>query len=134
VPNQTTEYSISGSPLVVDAHLHPVRLRSMELELFGGAGLLVGGTIRIDTPGGYAEAKKAGFYFHGGAEGVVRLGPSLGFAVRGLVRRAQVNDVDLRPYFTAPSTQLYDLDFSGTAVHFGPRWYFGGSAPADPGR
>jgi hypothetical protein len=27
---------------------------------------------------------------------------------------------------------MFDVDFNGAAIHFGPRWYFGGDPPEPP--
>jgi hypothetical protein len=124
------EFAILGSPLVVNLTGHPVSGGPVAVSVFGGAGLLVGGTVRLATPTGEVEASQTGFYVHGGAEIEGRIGPNLSFALRGLVRKTRAENIDFREV-TGDPTAVFDVDFDGAAIHFGPRWYFGGT-PAAP--
>jgi hypothetical protein len=121
-PGSGAEYSIAGTPIVLNAHVHAARLGNFGIEGFAGAGPLLGGRLRLDDEGGTLDATGAGFYWHAGGEGEVRFGPSVALFLRFLIRRTKVEDLSFENQLGDPST--YDIDFNGHAIQFGPRWYF----------
>jgi hypothetical protein len=128
------EYVMLGSPFVINVFGHPIEPGGgLDIGFFGGAGLLVGGTIRQSSASSAVEASQTGFYLHAGAEADARLGPNLAFTLRGLFRHASATGIDFRTVSGDPDA-IFDVDFNGLAIHFGPRWFFGGKSPESDNR
>ncbi len=117
-------YSIAGTPIVLDVHVHAVRVKGFGLEVFAGAGPLLGGRLRLEDSGGTLDGQSTTFYWHAGGEGEVRFGPSVALFLRFLVRQSEVKDISFEDQLGPGSTATYDIDFNGHAIQFGPRWYF----------
>ena len=121
-----SEFGIATTPLLLDVFAHPLTVQNGSLTLFGGAGALIATRLSQSFPSGAVlDGKKTGFCVMGGAEGEMRFGPNFGFFVRSLVRQAQTKDVIVDDG-SGLNPVVYDVDFDGIAVTFGPRWYFGG--------
>jgi hypothetical protein len=123
------DYEMMASPFVINLFGHPISPQhGMDFAVFGGVGLLAGGTIRQSSASNAVEAKQTGFYLHAGAEAEARVGPNLAFTLRALLRHASATGIDFRDISGDPDA-IFDIDFNGAAIHFGPRWYFGGKSP-----
>jgi hypothetical protein len=126
-PDSNSEYGIAATPLLVDVFVHPLQVDNASLTLFGSIGPLIATRLGVTfSDGSVLEGSKGGLCTQGGAEGEMRFGPNFGFFLRGLVRRAEAKEVAIDDGSGAEPT-IYDVDFNGTAVTFGPRWYFGGT-------
>jgi hypothetical protein len=123
-------YSIAGTPVVAEIFVHPGHYKGFGLDLFGGGGVLAAARVRRDDGATTLDGKKTGTYLHAGAEGELRIGPNFGFFIRGLWRKAEASDINLTAESGDP-TAIFDIDFNGTAISFGPRWYFGSEPPSD---
>ena len=44
---------------------------------------------------------------------------------------ASATGIDFRDVSGDPDA-IFDVDFNGLAIHFGPRWYFGGKPSENP--
>ncbi len=126
-PSEGVEYAILGSPIVINGYFHPKAPGKVDFAIFGGVGILMNGTVRATTPAATIEAKQLGTYLHVGADAEARIGTNLAFALRGLIRSAKATKIDFRQ-MTGDPEALFDVDFNGGAIHFGPRWYFGGNS------
>jgi hypothetical protein len=121
-----SEFGISTTSFLLDVFVHPVTVRDVSLTLFGGAGPLISTRLSQTFPSGAVlDGKRTGFGVMGGAEGELRRGPNFGFFVRGLARQARSKDVVIDDG-SGLNPVVYDVDFDGIGVTFGPRWYFGG--------
>jgi len=130
--SSTSEFGIAGTTLFLDGFVHPLTVGNGALTLFAGAGPVVGLRLSQTYPGGdVASGSKLGFGWHGGAEGEARFGENFAFFVRGLVRRANASDIVIGTDDTGVPI-LFDADFNGAGVSFGPRWYFGGQGAGAP--
>jgi len=118
------QYSAVAAPLVFSLTGHVVRQPHGNVDLFVGAGPLLGATIRAVQGPFEIEARKTGVYAHAGAGFEVRFSPMVAIGARGLVRYAHASKVDLRAVSGDP-TAVWDLDFSGVAFSIGPRIYLG---------
>ncbi len=123
-PAQLGQYSAVASPLAFDLVGHVVRQPHGNVDLFVGAGPLLGATIRAVQDPFEFEARKTGVYAHAGAGFEVRFSPMVGLGARGLARYAHARQVDLRA-ITGDAAAMWDLDFSGVAFSIGPKIYFG---------
>lgn len=121
------EYAIAATPLHFEVFAHPVAVGNASLSLFGGGGPLIATRLSQSLPNGAVIAgTKTGFGAVAGLEGEARFGPNVGFFLRGLVRRAKTKQIEVDDGTGGGSPVVYDVDFDGLAVTFGPRWYFGG--------
>jgi hypothetical protein len=118
------QYSAEASPLAINLIGHVVRQKHGNLDVFVGAGPLLGATIRAVVGPYEIEAHRTGLYLHAGAGFELRFSPMVGIGARGLVRHAKAQHIDLRAVSGDPNA-LWDLDFSGVAFSIGPRIYFG---------
>jgi hypothetical protein len=131
-PDSGSEYGIAATPLLVDVFIHPLQVGNSSLTLFGGIGPLIATRLGVTfSDGSVLEGSKGGLCTQGGAEGEMRFGPNFGFFVRGIVRQAETKEIAVGDGSGEPPV-LYDVDFNGMAVTFGPRWYFGGSERTEP--
>jgi hypothetical protein len=127
-----SEFGLAGTPLFLDAYVHPLQLGGVSLTLLAGGGAVFAIRLSQTDPDGYiVEGKKTGFGWQAGAEGEARFGENFGFFIRGLTRRAGVDDILLG---TLPDGTIVtsDADFDGVAVTFGPRWHWGGQGAGAP--
>lgn len=126
------EYGIAGTPLFIDAFVHPLQVGGASLTLFAGGGpVFAVRWSRMDPNGYVVEGKKTSFGWHAGAEGEARFGENFGFFIRGLTRRAGADDIIGNTDPTLAPV-LFDVDFNGPAVTFGPVWHWGGQGAGAP--
>jgi hypothetical protein len=123
-PTTTVTYGVRGSPLILGLIVHPARTRHANVDVFAGVGPLLNATVSSSSGQFDLEGRKTGFYAHGGVAGEYRFSPMVAMTLSGLVRHAQARNVDLRDTTGDPSA-IWDLDFNGFAVWFGPKLYFG---------
>lgn len=123
-PNTTATYGVRGSPLVLGLIAHAARTRHANVDVFAGVGPLLNATVSSSSGVFNIEGRKTGFYAHGGVAGEYRFSPMVAMTLSGLARRARARNVDLRQT-TGDTTAIWDLDFNGFAVWFGPKLYFG---------
>ncbi len=127
-----SEFGLAGTPFFLDAFVHPLQVGAVGLTLFGGGGPVFAIRLSQTDPDGYIiEGKKTGFGWQAGAEGEARFGENFGFFIRGMTRRAGVDDIILG---TLPDNTVVtsDADFDGIAVTFGPMWHWGGQPAVAP--
>lgn len=128
-----SEFGIAATPLLLDVFIHPVQVKNTALAFFAGAGPLIATRLsQTFSNGGVVDGVKTGLCVQGGGEGEMRFGPNFGFFIRGLVRRAETKELIVDDG-SGQGGVTYDVDFNGTGVTFGPRWYFGGDErPVEP--
>jgi hypothetical protein len=126
------EFGLAGTPLFLDGFVHPLQVGGCSLTLFAGGGPVFAIRLSETDPGGYVvEGKKTGFGWQAGAEGEARFGENFGFFIRGMTRRAGVDDIFLVTLGDGTPV-IFDADFDGLAVTFGPRWHWGGQGGGAP--
>jgi hypothetical protein len=126
------EFGIAGTPLFIDAFVHPLQVGGASLTLFAGGGPVFAVRVSQTYPDGYiVEGKKTSFGWHAGAEGEARFGENFGFFIRGLTRHAGADDIILSSDPTLEPVR-FDVDFNGPAVTFGPVWHWGGQGAGAP--
>jgi hypothetical protein len=122
-----SEFGIAATPLLVDLFVHPVQMNGTSLTFFGGVGPLIATRLsQTFANGAVLAGSKTGFIVQAGAEGELRFGPNFGFFLRGLMRKAETDQVTVDDG-TGLEPVRYDINFNGPGVTFGPRWYFGGA-------
>ena len=128
-----SEFGIAATPLLVDLFFHPVHGNNVAFTLFGGVGPLIATRLsQTFSNGAVLQGSKTGFIMQAGGEGELRFGPNFGFFMRGMLRKAETDQVTVEDG-TGLEPVRYDINFNGPAVTFGPRWYFGGAEAPEPG-
>jgi hypothetical protein len=123
-PGTTATYAVRASPIAVGAAFHPLNAKHANLDLFAGAGPLLGATVSASSGIFEFEGRRTGVYWHGGATAEYRFSPMVSLTLSGLARHAVAKNIDLRQVTGDPEAH-WDLEFNGLAVWFGPRIYLG---------